>query len=288
MPDGLPYEFEDAILDASVISSAGSRTGKVFDLSITECPRNEPHFFRDDDCDIFVSKFVCDARRRTTTYLVSYPCSGNTWTRTVLQGVLQIHSGSVFNDKSLQAIGLLGEGVTDPRRVLPIKTHYPVVGKHKPYARNLVIVRAPLHATLSYTILQNTAGHADELSLSELTVKFDAGMADHLSRWRTAAETWKNCAPSRPIGDCHVVRFEDIVADTRAAYLREILPYLGVNSSHPDVIRRLDCAIDRANSAYGTSRRQHSYVFEFTEQHKKLAREIVGASLLDHFGYNLS
>merc|ERR1719431_872046 len=42
--------------------------------------------------------------------LVSYPGSGNTWVRYLVEGATGIYTGSIFNDKSILRAGHAGEG----------------------------------------------------------------------------------------------------------------------------------------------------------------------------------
>ena len=67
--------------------------------------------------------------------LASYPSSGNTWLRYLLEGVTGHYSGSMYNDISLRKKGLYGEGVPhDGGLVVSVKTHGHTTGKgaHEP------------------------------------------------------------------------------------------------------------------------------------------------------------
>ena len=56
------------------------------------------------------------------TALASYPGSGNTWVRYLIQHISGYITGSVYNDHSLKKIGFPGEGETNGK-VIAIKTH---------------------------------------------------------------------------------------------------------------------------------------------------------------------
>lgn len=58
--------------------------------------------------------------------LASYPGSGNTWVRHVLQQATRIYTGSVYNDKSIVK-QFPAEGTRDGS-VLCVKTHFPCPG----------------------------------------------------------------------------------------------------------------------------------------------------------------
>jgi len=278
IPIGIPYDFDDFYRDDAAIEDAEAQ---FVENSIQET--NNIHFFTDADCSIFTSKHVCAEVRQHQTYLATYPCSGNTWTRAVLEGSLLIYTGSVFCDGNLKKSGMLGECMQDASKVFPIKTHWPVMGTHTEghLERNLVIVREPLQATLSYTTFSHGGGHFKEMSKEVLQQAFDRDAKRHLQEWAHMANVIRNRK------DVHVVRYEDIVANTSHSYLTDIFPYLGVDAGNPNVFLRLSKAIERSNHAYNTTRRKHSYIFEFTDGHKELAREIIGEDLAGHYGYQL-
>ena len=54
--------------------------------------------------------------------LASFPGSGNTWTRTLLEQSSGIYTGSIYSDNSLVNAGFEGECITS-RNVIAIKTH---------------------------------------------------------------------------------------------------------------------------------------------------------------------
>ncbi|GBG26668.1 WD repeat-containing protein pop2 [Hondaea fermentalgiana] len=56
--------------------------------------------------------------------LASYPGSGNTWTRHVIQQGSRLYTGSMYNDRKLYKGGFLAEMLRD-RTVVAVKTHYP-------------------------------------------------------------------------------------------------------------------------------------------------------------------
>ena len=56
--------------------------------------------------------------------LASYPCSGNTWLRYLIEGITGYYTGSMYNEISLRDKGFYGEVVpTDAGLVLTVKTH---------------------------------------------------------------------------------------------------------------------------------------------------------------------
>lgn len=71
--------------------------------------------------------------------LASFPGSGSTWSRTLLEQATGVFTGAIYCDKSLKAEGFLGEYITT-RNVIAIKTHSPRVTKIQ-YDAAILIVR---------------------------------------------------------------------------------------------------------------------------------------------------
>ena len=59
--------------------------------------------------------------------LVSFPGSGNTWTRLLLEQATGVFTGSIYCDQDLRSSGFYGEQITSSN-VLVVKTHYPGIG----------------------------------------------------------------------------------------------------------------------------------------------------------------
>jgi len=254
----------------------------------TSCSLNDAHFFSEHDCSIFLSGSACDAARAKVTYLDTFPCVGNTWTRVMLEVVTRVRTGSVFNDGTLKAAGLVGEGDRDPSRVIVVKSHAPMLpgppkhpGSPNGKYRAIVIAREPLAAALSFTtyLFKGGYSHTAEIPYDKLHAAFKQGLKPKLKHWAEFYSTWKSQ------DDVLVLKYEDVVADTRGAYLDHILPFLGVNPKHPDVIARIDCAIISANQNNNTHR-NHSYTYEFDDEDRALARRHAGA-VAQSLGYVL-
>lgn len=98
-----------------------------------------------------------DGSKRRPIGLVSFPGSGNTWVRGLLQLATGICTGSIYCDRDLRRNGFSGEGLHSGS-VLVTKTHRP---NCKSYKRNglpaamlnltkvILIIRNPFHAIIS-------------------------------------------------------------------------------------------------------------------------------------------
>ena len=79
------------------------------------------------------------------TVLVSYPSSGNTWTRLLLEATTGIYTGSVFCDRNFVYSGMIGEGVST-ENVLLSKTHHFVQKTSSHFKKAIYLIRNPLKA----------------------------------------------------------------------------------------------------------------------------------------------
>ena len=93
---------------------------------------------------------------RAVTALASFPGSGNTWVRYLLEQVTGVLTGSIYCDRDLKAF-FTGEFVTSSN-VLAVKTHSAATrvfvksatsGGRVVFSRAIVLVRDPLNALLS-------------------------------------------------------------------------------------------------------------------------------------------
>ena len=88
-----------------------------------------------------------DGKRHGVTALASFPGSGNTWVRTLLEKATGVCTGSYACDMSLRYAGFTGEGIQSSN-VIVVKTH-----EAKPhwgeFSSAIVLVRNPMDAIVS-------------------------------------------------------------------------------------------------------------------------------------------
>ena len=95
--------------------------------------------------------------------LVSYPGSGNSWARVLLEEATGIYTGSVYCDKHYLFSGMIGEGIST-ENVIAIKLHSSVEETAQYSKKVIYIIRNPLKAIVSeYTRQTAKAGHTREL-----------------------------------------------------------------------------------------------------------------------------
>ena len=85
-----------------------------------------------------------------TVALVSYPGSGNSWVRQLLEASTGIYTGAVYCDSSYINVGMIGEGVKT-NNVIAVKGHQdpPLIRKLINNNKAIYIVRNPFDAILS-------------------------------------------------------------------------------------------------------------------------------------------
>ncbi|XP_042221308.1 uncharacterized protein LOC121865808 [Homarus americanus] len=100
-------------------------------------------------CNNYVTRF---GRRLPRVYLVSFPLSGNTWTRYLLEAATGVFSGSVYNETTLYNNGFLGEKDSpDSGRTLVQSTHAASI--YDKFPHNLMTRYSQLHPDLPTILL---------------------------------------------------------------------------------------------------------------------------------------
>ncbi len=156
-----------------------------------------------------------DYRRNDRVALASYPRSGNSLLRSLLEKLYGVTTGSDADPKrtlnqQLVDMGMVGEGVVD-ERVWIVKTHFPErMGKVKFNAkRAIVLVRNPFDCIVSYFNMVITQSHTHSLVEEEYQKYgdiWDAFVYEETQVWKAFYEQWALVqAPTL------FVRYEDIV-----------------------------------------------------------------------------
>ena len=94
--------------------------------------------------------------------LASFPGSGNTWLRYLLQQATGILTGSVYKDYALLKNGFPAENVSNGS-VLVVKTHEFGPKARKPFDRVVLLVRNPF-ASLQAEFNRRSGGHTGHAS----------------------------------------------------------------------------------------------------------------------------
>ncbi|CAM9650064.1 unnamed protein product [Ectocarpus sp. 12 AP-2014] len=157
------------------------------------------------------------------TVLASYPRSGNSLLRKLLEEVTGTITGSDTRpdrtlSRSLSVMGMQGEGVVD-HRVRVVKTHYPERPGFRAFDADkaILLVRNPFDAVDSYFNMALTNTHDRSLHdavYEEFQEFWDGMIRNEMKVWERFNTYWL----SRRV-PVHVVRYEDLLSDPEATLL---------------------------------------------------------------------
>ncbi|KAL7545366.1 hypothetical protein ACHAWF_008718 [Thalassiosira exigua] len=220
----------------------------------------------------------------TPTALVSYPGSGSTLTRLLLERLTGIHTGSVYGDVSLyNNSGHQFWGEFNITNVSAVKTHYPVGPTHGPEfeyrraKRTVLLLRDPRKAIPSYLNYQygDLIGSKHDVQ-APLHVWED--WRDETGRVETELQKWinvtKHWAEERfdhlNAEQVHVVLYENLTADRASGVdaLQSLVRFLDFGTVSDDAIACVWEEILGKNSQDKGIRRSKNYTPKFTaKQH---------------------
>ena len=192
-------------------------------------------------------------------WLVSYPKSGNTWTRFLIANLI---AGDRTVDWSNieQVVPDLYISRDPLLRRLPrprfIKSHEP----YRPeYRRVLLIVRDPRDVAVSYFhFARKSHKVAASASIEEFLPQFLAGRVDPYGSWGENVGSWLGARRGTP--EFHVVRYEDLLADT-AAGLTTIVRDFGIAADAEQIRRAVEnSAADKLRQLEAAQSQRHKFL----------------------------
>ncbi|XP_042209246.1 WSC domain-containing protein 2-like [Homarus americanus] len=207
----------------------------------------------DPQCSWMEVRFGVELKR---AWLLSFPRSGNTWTRYLLEAATGLFTSSVYNSTHLRGLGYLGESEPPWRgTTFTVKTHsFESLIRH-PHLPVVAIIRSPARAILSYWNLSNMklAWRRFRGSVKDASYKtggFHKFVRERLEKWKS---TYVNAL--RNTTRLHLVYYEHL----REAPLREvraIMTFLGMKPSES----RLACLARHLEGvAKGSQREMYPY-----------------------------
>lgn len=213
--------------------------------------------------------------------MASFPGSGNTWTRYLLQQSTGVWTGSVYNDKILAKNGFIAEHVTNSS-VIFIKTHKYQNYKMKGFDRIVLVVRDPAEAILS-EFHRRSSGHTGHASIdlftginekslymkfqehwkiSNLFLVWHKFVKGQLNRWKTSNLSW-TFKSQKPI----LIVYYDELKKKMKETLRKILKFV----NFPVDESLLNCTMSMSEGVY---KRIHNATFNpFTPKLMKMIKE---------------
>lgn len=251
------------------------------------------------------------SRANTATVLVSYPRSGNTLARHLLERTTGIVTGSdthpnrPLSRQLAQLQGLVGEGdVTASNHLCIIKSHWPERRGWKSFSskKSIVLVRNPYDAIDSYWNMNATLSHTKRLTDSMYTVHADQWhglVRNEIRVWQAFLEFWllgeegdhgrnRKCC-------CLVVRYEDLVRDPYGQVCRMMRFILGeplLSEFWKARVRHATASFECVSSTIGKSLPR--YTPELLEYIKSVEEETAATSqfgdsrnFIRRFGYSI-
>nr|XP_029735868.1 WSCD family member AAEL009094 [Aedes albopictus] len=188
------------------------------------------------------------SKGRELTALVSFPGSGNTWLRYLLQQSTGILTGSVYKDYGLLKSGFPAENVANSS-VLVVKTHEWGPQAWAPYGKAILLVRDPEKAILA-EFNRQSGGHVGFASPDRYRRTkgryWTQFVKNKLWAWEQTNLSWaKNFT-----GEVKLVFYDDLVENVEGT-LRNILKFL----NFPINDELLACALMRKEGIYRRKKR---------------------------------
>ncbi|XP_046326381.1 WSCD family member AGAP003962-like [Haliotis rufescens] len=174
--------------------------------------------------------------------LASYPGSGNTWVRHLLQQMTGIATGSVYTDEDLRLHGFPGESLSNGS-VVAVKTHQ--LFDETFYDRTILIIRNPYETFLSL-FKYIKANHTGAPIIDKYFTEWGSFTANEIGHYSQFYTSWMKHLDVLPI-------FYDALKQNLTQELHRIKVFLGQSGIKGDI----RCALANAD---GNHLRKHSAI----------------------------
>lgn len=180
--------------------------------------------------------------------LVSFPGSGNTWLRYLIQQATGYFTGSVYKDYGLLKNGFPAENIANTS-VLAVKTHEWGCNARNMFSKAVLLVRAPEKA-IQAEFNRQSGGHIGFASPDRYRrtngKHWQQFVSDNLRGWQQLNMDWiQNFT-----GPLHVMFYEQLVENTEHT-LKSVINFLGVYVP----LKKFQCAIERKEGIYRRKKR---------------------------------
>ena len=179
----------------------------------------------DDQCSQFVTRFAAQ-HSLPTRALVSYPGSGNTWLRVLIEAATGVFTGSIYEDEDIIDRGHLGEQVDfrDGTTILQ-KAHavYPMNISKLFGGKGVLLIRNPYKALISSWNYASTHSHIRSTNTEVGSKQFVAWARNEIMAWLKIITDWVDNSV-----DLHYIFYEN-VKENPMKELRVLLKYLNVS-----------------------------------------------------------
>ncbi|XP_039254712.2 sialate:O-sulfotransferase 1-like isoform X1 [Styela clava] len=183
--------------------------------------------------------------------LMSFPGSGNTWVRYLIEEATGIFTGSVYSDVDLYQHGFIGEILPwNSRRTSVIKTHYIVPKEATKFDEAILIIRSPYDAIMAEfnRFRGGHTGYAEEALFK--TPEWIYFISYKMPKWFKSIELYAQ------MEKVQVIYFEDIVKDP-ITEVRKIVNFL--NYPINNIEERLICLESNLSGNFKRPKRTLSF-----------------------------
>ncbi|XP_006817931.2 sialate:O-sulfotransferase 1-like isoform X1 [Saccoglossus kowalevskii] len=202
--------------------------------------------------DICETKTLIAPGSRPLVALASFPGSGNTWIRYLIERVTGYYTGSFYSDAVLFRAGFRGEKYDWlERNTIVVKTHETDSEHVDKFDAAILIIRNPYDAIISERHRQTGGGHvgfAKEVDFTD-SGGWNAMVNDYLQYWEGITTLWLLRDFPRL-----VIHYEDALENTQRTMF-EITRFLNISDSEV----RADCLIQKTEGLF--HRKGANFVF---------------------------
>ncbi|XP_041350560.1 WSC domain-containing protein 1-like [Gigantopelta aegis] len=166
-------------------------------------------------------------RPLTLTALASFPGSGNTWVRHLVQQATGIATGSLYNDTSLRLQGFPGEGQVS-RHVIFVKSHEWGKQIRSKFEKAILLVREP-YGTLLAEFNRRHGGHMGHARKEDFGKEWFGYVHKTAVAWVEHNVDWLKFD-----GPLYVMNYSELRRNSTEC-IEHLLRFLDVNVTHSDL-----------------------------------------------------
>jgi hypothetical protein len=176
------------------------------------------------------------------TFIVSYPKSGNTWTRFLVANLVYPDASPDFSNINL----IIPDPEALSKRCLNRLPRPRIIKSHQyfdpRYKRIIYVVRDPRDVALSqYHFQRKRTLIGDDYPIERFVARFVAGETSPYASWGENVAGW--IATRHKTSDFMLLRYEDMIADTKRE-LAKVASFLNVGNSS----EHLDRAVEQSSA----------------------------------------
>jgi len=207
------------------------------------------------------------------TALASFPGSGNTWLRYLIQQATGFLTGSVYQDQTLRINGFPGEGVRDGS-VVVVKTHETQRGN---FDRAILLVRDPYKAILA-EFNRQSGGHVGHARPKAFKSKGWPTMVQNGAlSWERFNTNWAKYFESDP-ENLLVVHYSQLRNNTEAE-VKKVLEFLEISVTNST----MQCVMKHREGRYHRQKKQKQDLEEVFDSNMTSHIETIKARVYHQF-----